>query len=95
MMMVMVMVNESTDLQTVNQLIKKYKKDPSYRLKSKISIFTVIQWKTSRWYEMRFWREEREPNRCRDSFRRGEEDWDLRPHLKEKNPLEARWKVRF
>ena len=42
-MMVMVMVNESTDLQTVNQLIKKYKKDPSYRLKSKISIFTVIQ----------------------------------------------------
>ena len=38
-MMVMVMVNESTDLQTVNQLIKKYKNDTSYRVKSKISKF--------------------------------------------------------
>lgn len=42
-MMVMVMVNETTALETVNQLIKKYKNDPNYRMKSKISKFTVIQ----------------------------------------------------
>ena len=33
----------STDFQTVNQIITKDKNDPSYRVKSKMSNFTVVQ----------------------------------------------------
>lgn len=55
--------HESLDLQTVNQLIAKFKNDPSYRIKSKKSKFHGYSVKDLKKFRDEIYREEREIKR--------------------------------